>query len=207
MIVSGFARPEFKVEVEVIAAKRVGSRLSESVECPCPLNWLDLTTEDFRTRDMSRDDRGPARRGGRAARAASAGRRRHLHQRGLSRPRRRRSCRTISTCSSCPCRRSANRTSTSPFPGTLTLSAETLIRAWTEIGESVHRAGVPQARLRELPRRQRRRDRHRRARAAGPARDARGERRLAPARLSATGLLLARRDCATASMAATPRPR
>jgi creatinine amidohydrolase len=28
------------------------------------------------------------------------------------------------------------------FPGTLTLSAETIIRLWTEIGESVHRAGV-----------------------------------------------------------------
>jgi creatinine amidohydrolase len=28
------------------------------------------------------------------------------------------------------------------FPGTLTLSAETAVRAWTEIGESVHRAGV-----------------------------------------------------------------
>lgn len=28
------------------------------------------------------------------------------------------------------------------FPGTVTLSAETLIRAWTEIGESVHRAGI-----------------------------------------------------------------
>ncbi|MCS0497437.1 creatininase family protein [Ancylobacter sp. MQZ15Z-1] len=28
------------------------------------------------------------------------------------------------------------------FPGTLTLSAETVIRAWSEIGESVHRAGV-----------------------------------------------------------------
>lgn len=28
------------------------------------------------------------------------------------------------------------------FPGTLTLSAETVIRAWTEIGESVFRAGV-----------------------------------------------------------------
>jgi creatinine amidohydrolase len=28
------------------------------------------------------------------------------------------------------------------FAGTLTLSAETLIRLWTEIGESVHRAGV-----------------------------------------------------------------
>jgi creatinine amidohydrolase len=28
------------------------------------------------------------------------------------------------------------------FPGTLTLSAENAIRAWTEIGESVHRAGV-----------------------------------------------------------------
>jgi creatinine amidohydrolase len=28
------------------------------------------------------------------------------------------------------------------FPGTLSFSAETAIRAWTEIGESVHRAGV-----------------------------------------------------------------
>jgi creatinine amidohydrolase len=28
------------------------------------------------------------------------------------------------------------------YPGTLTLSAETLIRLWTEIGESVHRAGI-----------------------------------------------------------------
>jgi creatinine amidohydrolase len=28
------------------------------------------------------------------------------------------------------------------FPGTLTVSAETVIRAWTEIAESVHRAGV-----------------------------------------------------------------
>jgi creatinine amidohydrolase len=28
------------------------------------------------------------------------------------------------------------------FPGTLTLSAETLIRVWTEVGESVHRAGI-----------------------------------------------------------------
>jgi creatinine amidohydrolase len=28
------------------------------------------------------------------------------------------------------------------FPGTLSLSAETVIRAWTEIGESVHRAGL-----------------------------------------------------------------
>jgi creatinine amidohydrolase len=30
----------------------------------------------------------------------------------------------------------------SAFPGTLTLSAETLARVWTEIGESVNRAGV-----------------------------------------------------------------
>ena len=28
------------------------------------------------------------------------------------------------------------------FPGTLTLSAETLIRLWTEIGESVARSGI-----------------------------------------------------------------
>jgi len=30
----------------------------------------------------------------------------------------------------------------SAFPGTLTLSAETLSKVWTEIGESVHRAGI-----------------------------------------------------------------
>jgi creatinine amidohydrolase len=30
----------------------------------------------------------------------------------------------------------------SRFPGTLTLSAQTAMRAWTEIGESVHRAGL-----------------------------------------------------------------
>src|SRR3712207_28681 len=28
------------------------------------------------------------------------------------------------------------------FPGTLTVSAETLIRLWTEVGESVYRAGI-----------------------------------------------------------------
>ncbi|WP_158046641.1 creatininase family protein [Skermanella pratensis] len=28
------------------------------------------------------------------------------------------------------------------FPGTLSLSAETLIRVWTEVGQSVHRAGI-----------------------------------------------------------------
>ncbi|CAM5777230.1 creatininase [Labrys miyagiensis] len=28
------------------------------------------------------------------------------------------------------------------FPGTITLSAETVLRAWVEIGESIHRAGV-----------------------------------------------------------------
>jgi creatinine amidohydrolase len=28
------------------------------------------------------------------------------------------------------------------YPGTLTLSAETLLRVWTEIGDSVHRAGI-----------------------------------------------------------------
>jgi len=43
-----------------------------------------------------------------------------------------------------PCR-SASRTSHIAYPGTLTLSAETLIRLWTEI-ERVARAGVPQAR-------------------------------------------------------------
>ena len=42
----------------------------------------------------------------------------------------------------CPCRRSAPRTSTGRFAGTLTLSPETALRAFIEIGESVHRAGI-----------------------------------------------------------------
>jgi creatinine amidohydrolase len=33
------------------------------------------------------------------------------------------------------------------FPGTLTLSAETLSRLWTELGEAVARAGVRGGRL------------------------------------------------------------
>jgi creatinine amidohydrolase len=88
--------------------------------------WLDLTTEDFRSRDMSRaiavlpvaavEGHGPHLpvgvdtfiAGGYLARAVA------LVPDDLD-------------VSSCRCRRSASRTSTLPFPGTLTLSAETLI--------------------------------------------------------------------------------
>jgi Uncharacterized protein, putative amidase len=68
------------------------------------------------------------------------------------------------------------------FPGTLTLSAATVIRAWTEIGESVARAGVRKLVLITS---------HggnvghgdRRARSAGAPRHAGRERGLAPLRL------------------------
>jgi hypothetical protein len=48
-------------------------------------------------------------------------------------------------------------------PGTITHSAENLIRGWFEMGEGVHRAGLRQARHRQFARRQYRRHRHRRA--------------------------------------------
>ncbi len=150
--------------------------------------WLDLTTEDFRTRDMHRtiavlpvaavEQHGPHLpvgvdtfiNQGYLARAAA------LVPEDLD-------------VLVLPIQAVGKSNEHLAFPGTLTLSAETVIRAWTEIGESVHRAGVPQARLPQLARRQRRRHRHRRARAARPPRDARGERGLAPARLSARPLL------------------
>ena len=70
-------------------------------------------------------------------------------------------------------------------PGTLTFSAETVLRAWTEIGESVARAGVAQARLRQFARRQCRDPRHRGARAAHPLPDAVRADAVAPPRSSA----------------------
>ncbi len=103
--------------------------------------WADMTWRDFRARRHERGHRGPAGRRDRAARAAPAARRRCHHQRRLRPARRGRPCRT--TCRSCSCRfrRSASRASTPDYPGTLTLSVETAIRAWTEIGDSVARTG------------------------------------------------------------------
>jgi len=61
------------------------------------------------------------------------------------------------------------------YPGTLTLSAETLIRLWTEIGESVARAGCAQARAVQQPWWPAADRRYRRARAARALRHVRGD--------------------------------
>jgi creatinine amidohydrolase len=102
--------------------------------------WLDLTTEDFRTRDMGRaiailpvaavEQHGPHLpvgvdtfiADGYLARVAP------LVPEDLG-------------VLVLPVQAVGKSNEHLAFPGTLTLSAETLIRAWTEIGESVHRAG------------------------------------------------------------------
>ena len=69
------------------------------------------------------------------------------------------------------------------FPGTLTFSAETVIRAWREIRRERPPGRGAQARDRQLARRQHPAPRHRGARAAGPARPSGGGGELEPLRL------------------------
>ena len=103
-------------------------------------SWLDLSTEDFRTRDMSRaiavlpvaavEQHGPHLpvgvdtfiAGGYLSRAVP------LVPDDLD-------------VLVLPVQAVGKSNEHLAFPGTLTVSAETLIRAWTEIGESVFRAG------------------------------------------------------------------
>ncbi len=70
------------------------------------------------------------------------------------------------------------------FPGTLTLSAAAAIAAWTEIGDSLARAGLRKLVLDHQPRRQCRRHGTGGARSSRPPRHAGGDRRLASLRLS-----------------------
>lgn len=102
--------------------------------------WVDLTTEDFRTRDMSRaiavlpvaavEQHGPHLPVGVDTYIAGG----YL-------------ARTMPLVPDeldilvLPVQAVGKSNEHLAFPGTLTLSAETLIRAWTEIGESVARAG------------------------------------------------------------------
>jgi hypothetical protein len=62
------------------------------------------------------------------------------------------------------------------YPGTLTLSAETLIRLWTEIGESVEPRRRTQARAVQQPRRPAADRRHRRRVTCGAPRHVRRDR-------------------------------
>jgi creatinine amidohydrolase len=102
--------------------------------------WLDLTTEEFRTRDMSRaiavlpvaavEQHGPH---------LPVGVDTFINEGYLAR--------VFALVPDeldvlvLPVQAFGKSNEHLAFPGTLTLSAETLIRAWTEIGESVHRAG------------------------------------------------------------------
>ncbi len=102
--------------------------------------WLDLTTEDFRTRAMDRaiavlpvaavEQHGPH---------LPVGVDTHINEAYLGR--------LMAAVPEdldvlvLPVQAVGKSNEHLAFPGTLTLSAETAIRAWTEIGESVHRAG------------------------------------------------------------------
>ena len=101
-------------------------------------DWLSLTTEEF---SRARIAVLPGR-GGRAARAASAGRRRYLHRARRIWRACARCCRRIHRSCSCRCRQVGASDEHRAFRGTLTLSPETALRAFIEIGESVHRAGI-----------------------------------------------------------------
>jgi creatinine amidohydrolase len=103
-------------------------------------NWLDLTTEDFRTRDMSRaiailpvaavEQHGPH---------LPVGVDTWINEGYLARARA--LVPDDLDVLFLPVQAVGKSNEHLAFPGTITLSAETLIRAWTEIGESVHRAG------------------------------------------------------------------
>jgi creatinine amidohydrolase len=102
--------------------------------------WLDLTTEDFRTRDMARaiavlpvaavEQHGPH---------LPVGVDTYIGEGYLDR--------AIGQVPDdldvlvLPVQAVGKSNEHLAFPGTLTLTADTAIRAWTEIGESVHRAG------------------------------------------------------------------
>jgi creatinine amidohydrolase len=102
--------------------------------------WLDLTTEEFRTRDMARtiavlpvaavEQHGPH---------LPVGVDTYINEGYLAR--------ALPLVPDdldvlvLPVQAVGKSNEHLDFPGTLTLSAETAIRAWTEIGESVHRAG------------------------------------------------------------------
>ncbi len=104
-------------------------------------HWLDLTAEDFRTRDMSRaiavlpvaavEQHGPHLPLATDAAIAE----------GLLAETARRVPGGLDVLV-LPLQQIGKSDEHLSFPGTLTLSAETLIRAWVEIGESVARAGV-----------------------------------------------------------------
>ena len=102
--------------------------------------WLDLTTEDFRTRDMGRaiavlpvaaiEQHGPH---------LPVGVDTWINEGYLARARM--LVPDELDVLFLPVQAVGKSNEHLAYPGTITLSAETLIRAWTEIGESVHRAG------------------------------------------------------------------
>ena len=103
-------------------------------------SWLDLSTEDLRTRDMSRtiavlpvaaiEQHGPHLPVGvdTLINEGYLARTRALVPEDLD-------------VLFLPVQAVGKSNEHLAFPGTITLTAETVIRAWTEIGESVHRAG------------------------------------------------------------------
>ena len=135
MIVSGFARPEFKVEVEAIAARAAEGGAGMG---PSKL-WSDWSWRDFAAADMSKvvavlpvaatEQHGPH---------LPVGVDTFINQGYLER--------AVKLTPDdmpvlyLPVQAIGKSNEHIEFPGTLTFSHETVIRAWTEIGDSVARA-------------------------------------------------------------------
>ena len=135
--------------------------------------WQDLTTLEFRRARCRAHDRGAADRGGRAARAASAGLDRHRDRQRHDPPRRSGCCPADLTRCSCRCRRSASRTS-NPLAGHAdAVGRDRDPRVDRDRRERGAR-GRAQTRDGQLARRQRRLHRDRRARIARAAQHAGG---------------------------------
>ena len=165
MIVQGFSRPEFKVEIEAVAARAGVGLEDEAIEHVPSKFWSDRSWRDFAAADMSQyiavlpvaatEQHGPH---------LPVGVDTFINQGYLAR--------AIALTPDdmpalyLPVQAIGKSNEHIEFPGTLTFSHETIIRAWTEIGDSVARDGLPQAGVHQFARRQRPGDRHRRARTA-----------------------------------------
>ncbi len=167
--------------------------------------WAEMKWTDFSAADMSESRRGAARRCDRAAWTPSPGRRRHVHQRGLPRARRRaRSRRLAGPVPAGPGDRQVERAFALSGHADL-LDGDDRARL---DGDRRERGPdrLPQAHFHEFARRQRRRAGGGGAGTAGALPHAGGPRGLAYASAIRRGCFRPR-SAPTAFTAATPRPR
>ena len=138
MIVQGFARPEFKVEIEAIAARRLKG--GKGIGMLPTKFWAEMGWRDFAAADMSKvvavlpvaaiEQHGPHLPVGVDAFINEGYLQRAIERVPADLP-----------VLFLPLQAIGKSNEHIEYPGTLTFSMETVTRAWTEIGESVARTG------------------------------------------------------------------